>query len=185
MRRRLVLLMMSLSLGGGMAYAQRYLPGMGGVQVTGGVVDGLGGFSASLAYSRYDRHSNHWMFGGGLVNRKMDDLTGKLPVVQFLATGGYYIHVLSDRRKMFFLSLGINALGGYETVNGGRRTLPDGGRIMDRDRLVYGGGLTLELESYLTDRLVFLVEFGERCLLGGDTGRFGNGIGIGVKYIID
>lgn len=59
---------------------------------------------------------------------------------------------LSDRRKTFFRSLGLSALVGYETSNWGDKLLPDGATLLDKDCFIYGGALTLELETYLTDR---------------------------------
>ena len=41
----------------------------------------------------------------------------QIPVEQFTAEGGYYLKFLSDRRKTFFLSLGLSALAGYEVSN--------------------------------------------------------------------
>ena len=92
------------------AHAQRCLPGMKGLQVTGGMADGV-----------------HW-------NSKSD-------------FAYYYMNFLSDRKKTFFLSLGLSALAGYETSNWGDKLLPDGSTLTDKDGFVYGGALTLELES--------------------------------------
>ena len=36
----------------------------------------------------------------------------------------------------------------------GDKLLPDGSTLTDKDGFVYGGALTLELESYITDRVV-------------------------------
>lgn len=167
------------------SFAQRYLPGMKGVQLTGGIVDGAGGFHTALAYSRYDRHQNRWVTGLHFLNRNTNDPTGKIPVSQFTAEGGYYLPMISDRRKIIFLSVGLSALAGYETVNWGKRTLPDGGRIEERDRFVGGGAVTMEVETYLTDRIVFLLSIRERALWGGDTDKLHTETGLGIKYIIN
>lgn len=81
----------------------------------------------------------------------------QIPVSQFTGEGGYYMNFLSDRKKAFFLSLGLSALAGYETSNWGDKLLPDGSMLTDKDGFVYGGALTLELESYITDGVVFLI----------------------------
>lgn len=167
------------------AFAQRYLPGMKGVQLSGGMVDGARGFATGLAYSRYDRHQNRWVTGLHFLNRNTNDPTGKIPVSQFTAEGGYYLSMLSDRRKVIFLSVGLSALAGYETVNWGKKKLPDGARIDDRDRFVGGGAAGIEVETYLTDRIVLLFTIRERMLFGGDTDRFHTETGLGIKYIIN
>lgn len=79
---------------------------------------------------------------------------------------------LSDRRKTFSRSLGLSALAGYETSNLGDKLLPDGATLLDKDCFIYGGVLTLELETYLTDRVVLLVNVRGRMLFGSDIGKF-------------
>ena len=108
-----------------------------------------------------------------------------IPVEQFTAEGGYYLKFLSDRRKTFFLSLGLSALAGYETSNRGDKLLPDGATLLDKDCFIYGGALTLELETYLTDRVVLLVNARERMLFGSDIGKFHTQVGMGLKFIIN
>ena len=165
--------------------AQRYLPGMKGIEASGGIVDGTKGYYTGLNYSRYDSHSNRWVTGLSFLNRNVQDQTGKIPVSQYTAEGGYYINFLSDARKIFFFSAGISALAGYETVNWGKRSLPDGGIIQAKDNFIYGGAVSLEIETYLTDRFVLLLSCRERGLWGNDTGKFHNQIGLGLKYIIN
>ena len=86
--------------------------------------------------------------------------------------------------KTFFLSLGLSALAGYETSNWGDKLLPDGSTLTGKDGFVYGGALTLELESYITDRVVFLINARERCLFGSSVGKFHTQFGIGLKIIM-
>ena len=81
-------------------------------------------------------------------------------------------------RKTFFLSLGLSALAGYETSN-------QGDTLLDKDCFIYGGALTLELETYLTDRVVLLVNARERMLFGSDIGKFHTQVGMGLKFIIN
>lgn len=87
--------------------------------------------------------------------------------------------------KTFFLSLGLSALAGYETSNQGDKLLPDGATLLDKDCFIYGGALTLELETYLTDRVVLLVNARERMLFGSDIGKFHTQVGMGLKFIIN
>lgn len=183
--RKLIVLSFLVLLVTGSLSAQRYLPGMKGVQFTGGVADGFNGFQTELAYSRYDRHSNRWVTGLGLLNRKVSDRVGNIPVSQVTVGGGYFINLLSDNRKVFFLSVGLSVMTGYETINWGTRYLPDGGMIQDRNRFIYGGSASFEIETYLTDRFVLLLNVRERGMLGGDTNKFHNDICLGLKYIIN
>ena len=56
--------------------------------------------------------------------------------------------------------------------------------LTDKDGFVYGGALTLELESYITDGVVFLISARERCLFGSSVGKFHTQFGIGLKIIM-
>ena len=50
---------------------------------------------------------------------------------------------------------------------------------------IYGGAITLELESYITDRIVLLANVRERVLWGGSLGKFSTQFGLGIKFIIN
>ena len=160
------------------ARAQRYLPGMKGLQVTAGMADGVHwnsntdfAYHIGAAYSVYTKNANRWVIGGEYLHKKYEYKDMRIPVEQFTAEGGYYLKFLSDRRKTFFLSLGLSALAGYETSNRG-------------DKL-YGGALTLELEAYLTDRVALLLNARERALFGSDISKFHTQVGLGLKFIIN
>ena len=131
------------------AHAQRYLPGMKGLQVTVGMADGVHwndntdfAYHIGAAYSVYTKNANRWVIGGEYLHKKYDYKDMCIPVEQFTAEGGYYLKFLSDRRKTFFLSLGLSALAGYETSNRSEKLLPDGSTLLDKDCFVYGGAGT-------------------------------------------
>lgn len=174
------------------AHAQRYLPGMKGLQVTAGMADGFHWNSKSdfayhigAAYSIYTKNANRWVIGGEYLEKRYDYKDVRIPVQQFTAEGGYYLNFLSDRQKTFFLSAGLSALAGYETSNRGEKLLPDGSTLLNKDAFVYGGTLTLELETYLTDRMVLLLNVRERAMFGSSIGTFHTQVSIGMKFIIN
>lgn len=174
------------------AHAQRYLPGQKGIQLTGGMADGFkkpgtpeSAYYFGAALSTYTKNGNRWVVGAEYFNKEYEYKDITVPVSQFTGEGGYYIKLLSDRRKTFFLSFGLSALAGYETSNWGEKELYDGSTLTNKDSFVYGGGVTLELETYLTDRVVFLINARERMLFGSSIGKFHTQFGIGVKFIIN
>jgi len=179
------------------AHAQRYLPGMKGLQVTAGMADGMhwndmsgttttfSPYHIGAAYSVYTKNANRWVIGGEYLHKKYDYKDIRIPVEQFTAEGGYYLKFLSDRRKTFFLSLGLSALAGYETSNRSQKLLPDGSTLLDKDCFVYGGALTLELEAYLTDRVALLLNARERALFGSDIGKFHSQGSLGRSRLIN
>lgn len=193
MKRSLIIMpLFALCLTFNQAHAQRYLPGMKALQVTAGMADGVHwndntdfAYHIGAAYSVYTKNANRWVLGGEYLEKRYNYKDIKIPVQQFTAEGGYYLNFLSDRRKTFFLSLGLSALAGYETSNRDKKLLPDGSTLLDKDCFVYGGALTLELETYLTDRVVLLLNARERALFGSDIGKFHTQVGVGVKFIIN
>ena len=125
------------------------------------------------------------MLGAEYLRRYHPYRESRIPVEQFTGEGGFFSGVLSDGSKPFFLSTGISALVGYETVNGGKKLLFDGSTVRNKDGFIYGGAITLQTETYLTDRLVLLLYGRERCLWGGSTGRFHTQYGVGLKIMLD
>lgn len=191
-RTFILTLVLCFAFSGG-AYAQRLLPGMKGIQVTGGMVDGVYSSSAKnetgyyfgAAMATYAKHGNKWVIGGEYLERYYPYKDSRLPKAQFTAEGGYFLNILSSPSKVFFLSLGGSALAGYETINWGNKLLFDGSTLENRDRFVYGGVITLELETYISDRVILLFSGRERILSGSDMGKFHTQFGVGLRLMID
>ena len=95
---------------------------------------------------------------------------------------GYMQPLLSGRGKNIFTYLGISALGGYEELNEGQRLLPDGARLLDRSRLVYGGAVHGSIEYFLSDRLLLVLKAQGRVLLGSDLHCLLPALGLGLHF---
>lgn len=128
------------------AHAQRCLPGMRGIQLTGGLSDNMRwkngdgfGYHAGIAVSTYTKDAHHWVVGAEYLEKRYGYRDCLYPASQLTGEGGYYLNFLSDRKKTFFAALGLSALAGYETVNWGESLLPDGSRLTDEDNFIYGG----------------------------------------------
>jgi Conjugative transposon protein TraO len=172
----------------GQANAQRYLPGMRGIELRGGFVDGIQkptNYYFGAGISTYTKNANRWVFGAEYLSKEYAYKDMYIPKAQFTAEGGYYMKFLSDPSKTVFLSIGSSALAGYETSNWGDKLLPDGATIRNKDAFIYGGAITLELETYLSDRLVFLINVRERVLWGSSISKFNLQFGLGLKIIIN
>lgn len=175
------------------AHAQRALPGMQGLQITGGMVDGIystnnsdeSGYYFGAAMATYSKNANKWIFGAEYLRRDYAYENDYIPVEQFTGEGGFYYNFLSSPGKAVCFSIGASALAGYETVNRGEKLLYDGATLQNDDGFVYGGAITLEMESYITDRVVLLLTSQERILQGTTAGHFHAQFGIGLKFIIN
>lgn len=169
----------------GGANAQRYLPGQRGIQVTMGGVNGFHHFHTGAAMATYTKKGNRWIFGGEYLQKRYPYKDLNLTQAQFTVDGGYYLKFLSDGSKTLFFSLGASVLAGYETVNWGKKLLPDGATIQNADGFLFGAALTLETEIYLTDWWVLLINVRERILSGSSVGKFNTQLGLGFKFIIN
>lgn len=174
------------------AQAQRYLQGQKGIQITGGCVNGFTlenknkqAFFGGVALSTYTKSGNRWIFGAEYLQKKHEYKDILIPISQITAEGGYYYKFLSDPSKTIFFSVGTSAMAGYETINWGKELLFDGATITDKDNFLYGGAVSFEIETYLSDRLVLLVNARERILLGSDISKFHTQVGVGFKFIIN
>lgn len=175
------------------ALAQRCLPGMQGIRFTVGMVDGFHssanrnelGYHFGLSLDTYTKNCNRWVFGAEYLQKYHPYKDIRIPTSQFTAEGGYYYTFLSDANKTFLLSVGGSALAGYETNNWGEKLLFDGSTLQSEEAFLYGGAVSLELESYLSNRVVLLLNARERCLWGTQTGRFHFEFGAGLKFLIN
>jgi hypothetical protein len=173
--------------------AQRYIPGQRGLQFTAGAVNGLNfnatsrdfAYYAGIAMSAYNKRTDRYVVGLEYLEKRYIYKGWTVPQSQITVDAGYYLKFYSDWRKMFFLSIGTSAMGGYESVNWNNKLLPDGATINNKDTFLYGGVLTFELETYLSDRFVFLVTVRERLLIGSSLGKFNTQTGFGIKFIIN
>lgn len=176
----------------GQAHAQRYLPGQKGIQVTGGFVDGFTlekkdgqAFFGGLALSTYTKNGDRWVFGGEYLQKNYAYKDRFIPLSEVTAEGGYYLNFLSDASKTLFFSVGLSAVGGYETINWGKELLFDGATITTEENFLYGGAVSFEIETFLSDRFVLLINARERILLGSEINKFHFQLGTGVKIFIN
>lgn len=188
MRKALLLIVAMLALCMGQVSAQRCLPGMRGMELRGGLVDGIQkplNYYAGVGLSTYTKNGNRWVFGAEYLNKQYEYKSIQIPKAQITAEGGYYLNFLSDHSKTFHLSVGGSALTGYETSRWGDKLLPDGATLRNEDAFIYGGAITFEIETYLSDRVVLLFNARERVLWGSSIGKFATQFGCGLKFIIN
>lgn len=172
--------------------AQRHLAGQRGIQLSGGLADGFSfknedgsAFWGNISLSTYNKKGNKWVFGGEYLHKRFDYEKKLIPVEQYTVEGGYYLNFISDARKMFFFSLGGSALGGYETLNHGKTMLHDGAILTGKDGFLYGGALTFDVEVFITNTVIFLMNARERVMFGSNISKFHFQAGVGVKIIIN
>lgn len=96
------------------AHAQRYLPGMKGLQVTAGMADGVHwnsdtdfAYHIGAAYSVYTKNANRWVIGGEYLHKKYDYKDMQIPVEQVHRRGRLLPEIPIGQAKDFFPFIGI------------------------------------------------------------------------------
>lgn len=193
MKKAIFIITAMLALFAGQAMAQRCLPSMSAVEIKADMADGFYtsksrdcGYSFGVNYSVFKGNADTWSFGGGyLQTYKPYGEKGRIPVAQFTGEAGYNLHLVSDYSQTFHIYGGVSALGGYETVNWGDKSLPDGSTLHNGDSFIYGGAVTLQADFYLSDKIALTANVRERFVFGNSTGHYHTEYGVGVKFIIE
>jgi hypothetical protein len=167
--------------------AQRRLQGQQGLQATVGMVDGFTKKSlhAGVALNYFTQNGPQWTFGAEYLRKKLQHREQMIPVEQFTGEAGYYRTVLSDFSKTFFISAGVSGMTGYEWVNRDKPLLDDGSTILSQSKFLFGGAISFEIETYLSDDIVLLTGFRQRILTGSTVNKFHNQLYVGIKIIIN
>lgn len=173
------------------AQAQRLIPKQKGIEVVGSlpIIKGeklfaKGNFGLGLSLTRYLKRENYAFMGMDYEQQNMPYRDYSIKLKDALLQVGYMHPILSDNGKNVFFYGGISALGGYEEINKDQKLLPDGAKLLDRSRFVYGGAVYGSVEVFLTDRLLFLVKAQGRLLFGSDVHRFRPALSAGLRFNI-
>ena len=193
MKKAIFIIAAMLALFAGQAMAQRCLPGMSAVEIKADMADGFYtgksrdcGYSFGIYYSVFKGNANTCFFGGEyLQTYKPYGEKGRIPVAQFTGEAGYSLHLVSDYSQTFHLYGGVSVLGGYETVNWGDKSLPDGSTLHNGDSFIYGGAVSLQADFYLSDKIALTANVRERFVFGNSTGHYHTEYGVGVKFLIE
>ena len=170
------------------AHAQRLLPRQTGVEITAGVpviqnekLIQPETFTVGVSFTRYLKAENYTFLSALYERQNLPYGKSKVPLTDALLLAGYMHPLLSDGGKNAFVYTGFSALAGYEELNRGKSVLPDGAELLDRSRIVGGGGLHLRVELFLSDHLLFV--FGGRglFLFGSDVYPFRPTISAGFR----
>ena len=171
------------------AQAQRLIPKQKGIEVVGSlpIIKGeklfaKDNFGVGLSLTRYLKRENYTFMGMDYEQQNMPYRDYGIKLKDALLQVGYMHPILSDNGKNVFFYGGISALGGYEEINKDQKLLPDGAKLLDRSRFVYGGAVYGSVEVFLTDRVLFLVKARGQLLFGSDVHRFRPALSAGLRF---
>ena len=170
------------------SHAQRLIPNQKGLELYGGVPIVQGekpfraeSYSAGVSLVRYFKTTNYAFLTLECEGQTYGYRSFDMPVIDGLLQLGYMHPILSDGGKNIFLYLGASGLTGYEEVNGSRADLPDGAKLLNRSRWVYGGALHASVELFLKDSWLLVVRGQGRMLFGSDLNVFRPNVTIGLR----
>ena len=195
MRRKLMIVgLLSLLLGaiGHPVSAQRLLPNQNGLEVLGGIVFqprvsnpiNSGDFSVEAGYNHYFRVGNYLSVTADYEQRHYTYKERRIPIQDALLQVSYNHPLVMNRGRDILLYAGIAALGGYEFVNNGETIMPNGATLQNQSRWVYGVSPMISIETYLHDRLVFVLRGEGRFLFNQQTYLIRPTIQAGLRVII-
>ena len=169
--------------------AQRLIPKQRGIEVVGSVplIKGekflaADNFGIGASLTRYLGRENYTFVMAEYEQQNMPYRDYDVKLKDALLHLGYMHPIMSDNGKNVLLYGGVSALGGYEEINEDKPFLPDGAKLLDRSRFVYGGALHLSLECFLTDNVLLLLKGQGRVLFGTDVHRFRPALSAGFKF---
>lgn len=169
--------------------AQRLVPGQKGLEVSASVpiVKGKSlfkqdDFGLAFSLSHYLKRGKYTFVSAGYEQQALSYRSYQVPLRDYLVQMGYAHPLLSDKGKNVFCYLGTSAVAGYEDINKGEKLLPDGAKLLDGSRWVYGAGLHTSVEIFLTDRIIVGGKAQLRYLFNSDVHRLRPTLSLGLRY---
>ena len=171
------------------AQAQRLIPKQKGIEVMGSlpIVKGeklfaRDNYGLGLSLTRYLKRENYSFLTVEYEQQNMPYRSYDVKLKDAFVHLGYMQPIVSDNGKNVFAYAGISALGGYEEINDDKPFLPDGAKLLDRSRFVYGGALHLSIECFLSDNVLLLLKGQGRILFGTDVHHFRPAVSAGIRF---
>jgi Conjugative transposon protein TraO len=171
----------------GSIYAQRLLKGQIGIE---GVIGAISDkkpihdyyfIQTGLTVNAKNGSYKFWTLEYSQKKDRFETYT--IPVESFITEGGYSFPLLRDWGKNISLNVGLSGILGYEVFNNGVSLLPNGAMIQNDDSCIYGGGVRLTLETYLSDQLLFIGQGKTKAIWGTSIEHFRPSAGLGLRYI--
>ncbi|UPZ16199.1 conjugal transfer protein TraO [Flavobacterium humidisoli] len=176
-----ILVLMSIT----MAQAQRMLPKQKGLEVNVGILsdDKIGNdYFINIGMTVNGKNGNYKILALEYSRQYYDYNEIRIPQETYTAEGGYSFFLLGDALKNVTLNAAITGVAGYESINRGDDVLYDGAKILSEDNFIYGAGGRLTIETYLSDRLVIILQGKTKVLWGTDLEQFRPSAGLGLRF---
>ena len=167
------------------AQAQRMLPKQKGLETSTGIIaDGKIGtdYYINVAMTINGKKGNYQLWAVEYSRKENDYKHIQIPAETFTAEVGYSFLLISDAGKNTSLNFGITGIAGYESINRGKALLFDGAKLLTEDNFIYGVGGRITIETYLSDRIILLLQARTKILWGTDLQQIRPSAGIGLRF---
>ncbi|MGV4528982.1 conjugal transfer protein TraO [Ornithobacterium rhinotracheale] len=187
--KRLFLIMCGLLGGISLLNAQRLFPGQQGLEASVNLLPtslklDTKAYDIRLGYIRYTHEGDYWQFGVAYTRHVYTYREQDLPIETYTAESGYSLSLIGNSSRNVSLSVGLSGVVGYEFINRGNHTLPDGAVINNKDAWVYGGLARLRLERYLIDNMLVFVQGQTQMMWGTQREQLRPHIGFGLRITL-
>ncbi|MDQ6532130.1 conjugal transfer protein TraO [Flavobacterium sp. LHD-85] len=167
------------------AYPQRMLPGKKGLEINAGILPGdapKSNYYLNGTMTVNGKNGNYQLWALEYSRQHFHYKDHSIPQETYSAEAGYSFFILGDISRNIALNTSVTALAGYESINKGETNLFDGAELLSGDNFIYGGGLRLSLEIYLSDYLVLVLQARLKALWGTDLERLRPSTGAGLRF---
>lgn len=168
-----------------LATAQRMLPKQKGLEITAGLLSNdkkTTDYYISAAMTVNSKKGNYQLWGFEYSQKQRTYKSTTIPQETYIMEGGYSFFLLGDTQKNIVLNFGVTGIVGYESLNRGETMLYDGAEMLSEDNFIYGGGGRLNLETYLSDRMVLLIQARTKVYWNTDMEQFRPSLGLGLRF---
>jgi len=161
------------------------LPKQKGLETSTGIIaDGKIGtdYYINVAMTINGKKGNYQLWAVEYSRKENDYKHIQIPAETFTAEVGYSFLLISDAGKNTSLNFGITGIAGYESINRGKALLFDGAKLLTEDNFIYGVGGRITIETYLSDRIILLLQARTKILWGTDLQQIRPSAGIGLRF---
>lgn len=191
MKKYMKYVLLALLSAANVAYAQCFENGQIGIEVRGGLANGYffskyqdPSFFGGIAANIYTGIDSKWVAGGEFYHKSYDYQNSSIKLAQFTGEIGHYFPLVFDCKQNLVISAGASAIAGYERLNWGKHLLYDYAVLLNKDKFIYGGAATLEVEFFPSDKLIVFATGRERMLFRAHD-KFNAQVGVGVRFLIN
>lgn len=168
-----------------MVAAQRMVPGQKGVEVTTGVLSKANipkEYFISIGFTIHAKAGNYNLISFEYNHQLFPYKNREIPLESYFLEGGYSFRLIEIMKGFINFNIMPSVVVGYEQINKGNEQLEDGALIISKDSFLYGGASTLSVETYFSDKIIFLLKGKVKVVKGSDLEVLRPGVGVGFRF---